>query len=163
MPVLLDRLGAKNAVVQDALHAVSVPAVLRGPHQVARQLEVRIRSARRLKTRMRLRQALADLTTPRHAEVLIRPPSTGRETLRSHKIKSVPRRPQILLIPQHKIRLHCTAHRIHVAVGMLARQHILSRCQRIPIPVVRKKAHPEILVPAARPSLPREKGFSGTV
>src|SRR5579863_7597453 len=44
-----DRLRAKNAVVEDALHAIAIAAVACGAQKVARNFEVGIRSARGFK------------------------------------------------------------------------------------------------------------------
>src|SRR5579859_5782848 len=55
--IFLDWLGTEDAVVEHTFHAVAVAAVFGGPEPIARDLEMRVRAARRLKTRMSLGQA----------------------------------------------------------------------------------------------------------
>ena len=89
---------------------------------------------------MGLGQALADLPAARRAEIFIRAPSSGRETLgRADKVKAILRCAQMLLAAQHKPRLHGAAHRVHMAVGMLAGEYILTRGKGIPVPVIRQE------------------------
>src|SRR5580658_3814728 len=60
VPIFRDRLGAENAVVEHAFHAVAVAAIFGGSQQIARDLEMRIGAAWCLKARVRFGQALAD-------------------------------------------------------------------------------------------------------
>src|SRR3569833_1430394 len=108
---------------------------------------------------MCIRQAGARVATTRSPEFLTRGPPTCRKALRTDKVESIPRGPQVLVLAENKVRLHGAAHRVDMAVGVFARKHILSRRQRIPIPAVGKKVNTEIAVSASRPSLPCKELF----
>ncbi len=73
--VFLDRLGAEDAVVENALHAVAVAAVAGDADQIARDFEVGIGAAGSFEAGMGLGQALADFAAAGLAEILVRAPS----------------------------------------------------------------------------------------
>ena len=67
----------------------------------------------------------------------------------------------MLLTPQHEIGLHGTAHRVHMAVRVLARQDILPSREGVPIPVVGKVLDGKVFVARAGSALPGKEQVLG--
>ena len=73
------------------------------------------------------------------AECLIGAPATSRKALRLNEAEAIARCAQMFFAAEDQIRLRSRAERIHVAIGMPLRQHILPFCQRIEIVAIEKE------------------------
>ena len=93
--VRLDRCRAEHRVVKHALHAVAVAGVAGYAQQVARELEVRIGAAGRLKALVLIGKALPKRAAVGNHKVLVRTPPARGEALCSDHLEAVLRCRQI--------------------------------------------------------------------
>src|SRR5450432_1173337 len=88
-------------------------------------------------------------------------PASGRKTLLLNKAEAIRNSLQVLRIAQHQVSLGRRTQRIHVTVGVSARQNVLASPQRIEKLVVEEKSLGQLEVSGISGSLIREKLILG--
>ena len=133
----MDGPRAENGVIKHTLHAVAVLSVLGDAQQVASDFEMAVGAARGFEAGMTVRQTVAQLSGTRLSESLIGSPAACREALGFYEhLEAILGRVQMHLAPECYVGLHRRTEGVHMAVGVLKRQHVAALGQWTEVGIV---------------------------